>query len=288
MKGCLSIKGRNKRIDNVVTDAFIGFLKEREARSPAPNVIHATELYGFCPRRWKIALEEGLSARREAKRVFPSLSLTYHLGEAIEELFGRALNKQLDLIGIWKCPVCGATRKGIKKPCHKCSYPEPLYTQIEFKYEVGPFRIIGHPDFLITDDKGAYIVECKSMGESKYNTLWNYGMMRKPLVEHLYQVHAYLYIGSKAWGRKRAGWRTGHVLSTTTAVIAYIPKAHNPTPIKAFTVNKTKYIWKELKEGIEALGSKGLPPRKCSNSLSYLAVNYCPKPIRKRCFELEE
>lgn len=214
-------------------------------------VIHCTDLYNFCLRKYVLATKNNIILNSE-RRLPLATKVTYKLGTLIEKMVLESLRD--DLVGkLSKCSSCGQLR-----------YSAPL-----FRVKVGRFEIIGHPDCVIRIDGIDYILEIKSIDKDRYNDFI------EPELRYLWQTMTYIYLKKKL--RMRS--------ISDTAFLIYVSKGQNRAPIKVVPVEMDNAYLKTIRahmREIKTFSKKGLPERVCNNSLFPMALK-CP--VKDFCFK---
>lgn len=159
----------------------------------------------FCPRAswYKITGHEA----QPDNYSFSRLNI-FEEGNAIHRKWQAWLHKAGVLCGVWKCDDCQAIWNA-KSPekCINCSSQRLLYREVPLRDD--SYRILGHADGEIEDDKGRALIEIKSVGvgtvrwdhpalyrayEDKTITLdemWD--NIKRPFASHLRQGHIYMH-----------------------------------------------------------------------------------------------
>lgn len=209
------------------------------------NIIHATDLFDFCLRKYFLAQKHDIPINIDRHKRVPGLELTFRLGEKIEAIVLEAL--QPYLVGdLSTCKTCGAIR-----------YNAPL-----LKHSVGRFTIVGHVDAAIEYNNSRYILEIKSIDKDYFKDL------EEPQLKHAWQLQTYIYLKRKVRYPK----------IKNVGFIAYISKGYNNSPIKVFPVVTEKNFldhMKKITQELKTFSKRKVPPRVCTNRLYPLARN-CP------------
>ena len=180
--------------------------------------------------------------------------------------------------GLWKCRACGFITEFssmVVTKCPMCSAKKSSFEYHEYSLKLeNPLYLTGHPDMFVEKPTNNYrVVEFKTINGGDFDKL------KAPLIEHIWQVHSYM------WGLSKDPLFKKLPFDKKFSYIMYISKDMkvNSSPVKTFIVNRDPSVekaiinkLKEFKEGF--LG--GAPPEPCdacqlSGYSTYVARN-CP------------
>lgn len=266
--------------------------------------IHVSSLIrGECPRF--LALQK---KHKHYKNEFANgaTRLMWEIGRAVERHIRAQLIATLppeQVYGCWKCPCYrekgnhknpskprGRFREGFAKDSGSCSFcgqPAMIYVEVDLTSEL--YRVCGHPDLILVFDGLLYILEIKSLTNSKSanDKKEGFDTLEKPFVTHVLQSASYNRMAVPL--ARRLG-----IPLAKEVIILYASKDFNgfksPYPYKEFHVNPFPYknviqsLFADAKTAYE--GAEGvLPPRldACTSASSKTACN-CP--LVHSCFKL--
>lgn len=191
-----------------------------------------------------------------------SRQLTFDIGNAVHRWLQNSPDYYGDQRrGYWQCLSCNNVTYFSKPritPCAKCG-ANP--TAFEYKEALlilkEPYNISGHPDMFISAEhtEGRIrVMEFKTMDGDKFSSL------KAPLVEHVWQVNAYM------WMCHEDPIQLPAKIDTKLAYIVYISKKEKQgvLPIKTFVVKRSTDVINGIKEKLaifnQAVKTKVLPP----------------------------
>lgn len=214
------------------------------------NVIHVTDLYDFCARRYVLAQRHKIAINVD-KKFPPAMNVTFRLGQKMETMVLESL--QSCLFGDFStCPTCGTIR-----------YNPPL-----FQYSVGDFIITGHVDAVVSYGDKLFILEIKSMDKDQFNNL------TEPSLKYMWQLMSYLYLKKKK--------RIKDI--SDVGFLVYLSKGYNTKPVKVFPIEMDTPFLRHIRgvmRELKTLSKRKLPKRICTTDLYPLAKE-CP--VKDICF----
>lgn len=143
--------------------------------------------------------------------------------------------------GLWKCRSCGFISEFspiISTKCPVCSARKTSFEYYEYPLKLEtPLFLTGHPDMFVEKPADNFrIVEFKTINGSDFDKL------KAPLIEHIWQVHAYM------WGLSKDKLFKALPFDKKVSYIMYISKGMkiNSSPIKTFIVQRDASIEKDI------------------------------------------
>lgn len=243
----------------------------------------ASGIYRDCMRAYALGNLKKLKAK---EFISFSRQLTFDIGNAIHEWLQNSPDYFGDQRrGYWKCLSCNYVTYFSKPrvtPCPKCGA-----NPTAFKYEEAllilrePYNISGHPDLFIEPEHAPgsmRIVEFKTMDGDKFASL------KAPLVEHMWQVNAYM------WMCQEDPILIPTNIDSQLAYIVYISKKEKQgmLPMKTFLVKRNLEIITEIKEKLavfnQAIKAKQPPEPllECiKTGFNGWSSRYCP--VKEHC-----
>lgn len=179
-------------------------------------------------------------------RDHPAIEFQYEIGQAIHEAYqNRILGPSGIIFGHWRCP-CGHLGGPSIMP-HKCSECEGSwhnlrYEETKITFKVAGVDFHGNVDGLWLDPVSniLYVLEFKTVSKSKYEAL------RRPIFEHVIQVHGYM-----------------RALELPKAIIIYVDRGQpcewsfaggRPTPTglrqKQYEVQFEPELWEQIENNV--------------------------------------
>lgn len=243
------------------------------------TVIHASDIFNFCPRKFCICVAEGIPFHTN-EYLSNTVALTFDIGKKIQDIVVSRLNKTGKLIGTWYCKNCNSYFYGTSRNvCSVCGSKHSLeYRDTRLEYPItNDISLVGQIDIQVFDNKYIYTGEVKSIGKDAYNELI------EPLIQHKYQIMTYLFMLSKSKtllnGKPISYWEQKNSLQfyKQKGSIIYIPKGGVKNPFeKIFTQDlNNKFvieITSKLSE-VRKFKTKGVLPenRYCKSELSQMS-----------------
>ena len=194
--------------------------------------------------------------------------------------------------GWWRCSACGERLyfgpppaiKLKKHRCPKCKAAEEAIVYDEHALRIkDPYYVTGHPDMFLLFDTVLRVVELKTIRGDVFSGLI------VPLIEHVWQVHAYM------WGLEQKPIQKAD-FDLSKAYIVYISKIVRPGefPIKSFTVERDERIMKRIFDKLDLYKNgmqdypKNLPPKNkvCARNQGCYEARTCPVVIE--CFSRKD
>ena len=180
--------------------------------------------------------------------------------------------------GLWKCRSCGFLSEFsgvISVACPSCGAKKSSFEYFEYPLKIEkPLYLTGHPDMFVEKPDNNYrVVEFKTINGNDFDKL------KAPLIEHVWQVHSYM------WGLSKDTLFKLLPFDNKISYIMYISKDMkiNSSPVKTFIIKRESSVEKEIlnklvkfKEGY--LGGDLPPPSDLCVSAgysTYVAKN-CP------------
>lgn len=206
----------------------------------------ASGIYKDCMRAYALG---NLNKLKANEFISFSRQLTFDIGNAIHEWLQNSNNYFGEQRrGYWKCLSCNY-KTNFSKP-RKENCPQCNARPTAFKYEEtllllkDPYNISGHPDLFIepTHSEGLIrIMEFKTMEGDKFASL------RAPLIEHVWQVNAYMWMCNEdlTLVPPRIDSKLGY--------ITYISKKEKRgmLPMKTFLVRRDQDIIDDIKKKLD-------------------------------------
>mgnify|MGYP002346241813 FL=1 len=256
---------------------------QRDKRIRYPR---ASGIYKDCMRCYAI----GNLYKAKAKEYIPfARQVTFDIGNAVH----RWLQNSPDYygeqrVGYWKCLSCNHITHFSRPratPCDRCGANSSAFEYSETLLILkDPYNISGHPDLFLdtAHAKGKIrIVEFKTIDGDKFNSL------RAPLVEHVWQVNAYM------WMCHEDPVQIPAKIDTKVSYVVYISKKEKQgtLPIKTYLVKRNPEIITEIKQKLEifntAIKTKTLPPPylECiKTGFNSWTSKFCP--LKEKCKEI--
>lgn len=262
-----------KEIERVMVERL-----KSSSRNDYSKVIHASDIYDFCPRRYALyKLNKNINVQELFADV--STALTFEIGKKIQNII---IENAPSLMGIWVCDSCFREHYGIRpKKCNNCFSKKFIYKEVEIKYNCGDYILMGHIDMIHKEVDNSVVVEIKSINPEDFD------LLTSPKLQHEYQVMTYLYL-IKENKKLKDKLIKEFKLTSKYGYILYVCKTKKKEPFKLFIVKLSKSFNNKMNSYLESLKTfsetKILPERICNNKLYLLARN-CK--ISNLCFEKE-
>lgn len=177
--------------------------------------------------------------------------------------------------GLWKCRSCGFITEFsgiVVTKCPACSARKTSFEYYEYPLKLeNPLYLTGHPDMFVEKPLDNYrIVEFKTINGTDFDKL------RAPLIEHIWQIHAYM------WGLSKDKLFKMLPFDKKVGYIMYISKDMkvNSSPVKTFVVQRDTSIEKEIISKLKEFKdgySGGELPKPCEACVSSLFSSYTAK-----------
>lgn len=283
----LILLSKNEEIGDpeLITRDFIS-IKSIADKKKLPRYPRASALYTDCMR--KLVLINKHQIQDVVYNKFHQ-NIVFSIGNAVHSWAQNTKDFISDDFrrGFWRCRACGHISKfsaKINSPCPECSAKKAAFEYFEYPLKLEkPLYMTGHPDMFVEKPENNFrIMEFKTINGSDFDKL------KAPLIEHVWQIHAYM------WGINKDRLGKSIRFDKTHGYIMYISKDMkiNNSPVKTFIIKREPSIeraiiskLKEFKEGYE----KDIIPPPCngcldSSFLSYTskncpAVNFCKKDL---------
>lgn len=267
----------------LITRDFIS-VSSTEDKKKLPRYPRASALYTDCMRQLVLINKYDLIVKKYNKF---HQNVVFSIGNAVHFWAQNTKSFIADDLrrGLWECKACGyiSDFSGvITTECPKCSAKKTSFEYLEYSLKLeSPVFLTGHPDMFVEKPDNNYrIVEFKTMASSMFDKL------QAPLIEHIWQVHAYM------WGLSKDALFKSLPFDKSAGYIMYICKDMkiNMSPVKTFLVTREPSIEKEILNKLKTFKDgykKGIlpaPSEQCvmSDFSSYTSkncpvANYCKK-----------
>lgn len=235
-------------------------LKEAEDVKPLGenDWLRVSSLSSLCPREEVLCSIRGVHRSRE---ISSDLAMIFAHGHALHWVLQNSILPSIEvLLGQWGCLGCGeifGSKEAGKdlhvtllvrpERCLRCGGDKFLYKEIWFGND--EFKIGGHPDgFLrLSGMHGLGIVEGKSINDRRFKEVKNV-----PMLDHVIQVQAYLWLTGLTWGKLLYWNKGGHGVGALKE--HFIERDEG-------TIDQIKKMIRSIREGIRG---EGLPERVCA------------------------
>lgn len=240
------------------------------SRKDYAKVIHASDIYNFCLRRY--ALYKKYPIDIKSKCITVAQALTYAIGTKIQEI---VIENSLSLIGIWECGLCYKLYYGYKpKRCESCMSKKFTYKELNLEYK----SLVGHIDMIHREADESVIVEIKSIEPERFKNI------TMPSLQHECQLQVYLYLINRNKTRNKI--LRDLKITGKYGYVLYVCKTSLQEPFKLFTVKYKRSFAKQLDsylKSIEDFSRTGeIPDRICKSKIDLMA-KHCD--LAHLCFD---
>lgn len=260
----------------LITRDFIS-VKSKLYTKKLPIYPRASSLYKDCMRQLVLINKNNIKKEEYVKF---SNTVVFDIGNSVHFWAQNTKSFISDDLksGFWRCSSCEYTTpftKKVKEKCPVCNARPEAFKYIEYSLKMEkPLFVTGHPDMFVEKPKNNYrVLELKTIDTIAFDKL------KAPLIEHLWQVHTYM------WGLGKDILSKNIKFDPKYGYIMYISKGlkMKSSPVKTFLIKQDKVILRDilnkLTEFKNGYMDNILPPRvsSCFDSgyTTYQAKN-CP------------
>lgn len=257
----------------LLTREFIS-VKSTVDKKKLPRYPRASAIYNDCMRQLVLINKYEIQDIKYNKF---HQNVVFSIGNAVHS-WAQNTNSFIDVSfrrGLWKCRSCGFVSEfsaSIATKCPVCAARKTSFEYYEYPLKLEtPLFMTGHPDMFVEKPQDNFrIVEFKTMSGALFDKL------KAPLIEHVWQVHAYM------WGLSKDTFFKTIPFDKKYGYIMYISKDMkvNSSPVKTFLVQREPSVEKEILNKLKAFKEGylgGVLPEPCDTCTSSEFSGYFTK-----------